>query len=52
MDIAAASTAVSGAGVLGDINLSLLSAQQHFASAVASELAASIGLGTAVDAYA
>ncbi len=52
MDIAAASSVASSAGVAAQINLGLLSATQHLDSAVGAELAASIGLGTAVDAYA
>lgn len=52
MDIAAASTDAASSSVGGAISISLLKAQQNLASALASELAASIGLGTGIDAYA
>ncbi|HTU83057.1 MAG TPA: hypothetical protein VMF61_13055 [Candidatus Acidoferrales bacterium] len=52
MDIAAASTAAGDAAVANQIDLSLLTAQQNLAGAVAAELAASLGLGTVTDAYA
>ena len=52
MDIAAASTDAASSSVSGAINISLLKAQQNLASAVARELAASIGLGAGFDSYA
>ena len=52
MDAAGVSSALSSAGVATGVDLAMLKAVQNLDQAVAAQLAASIGLGTAVDAYA
>ena len=52
MDIAAASTATSLSSVAQNVNLSVLKAVENLDSNVGALLAASIGLGTGIDAYA
>jgi len=52
MDLAGVATDLSSASVAADANVAVLKAVQNIDQAVAARLAASIGLGSAVDAYA
>ena len=52
MDVAAVASDLSSAGVALNVNLGVMKLLQNLDQAVGAELAASIGLGTVVDAYA
>lgn len=52
MDIASLSTGLSGGAVSLDVNVAVLKAVQNADAAVGQLLAASIGLGNNVDAFA
>ena len=52
MDVGEIATGLSMANVAGSVDLGVLKMLQNLDQAVAAQLAASIGLGTAVDAYA
>jgi hypothetical protein len=52
LDIAGVSTALTSAGIAGQVDASVLKLLMNLDQTVAAQLAASIGLGTAVDAYA
>ena len=52
MDIASVATDLSSSGVATHVNLSVLASIQNLDQIIAAKLAASIGLGTAIDAYA
>lgn len=52
MDVAAVSSTLAMAGVAGQVDTSVLKLLMNLDQTVAAQLADSIGLGTAVDAYA
>lgn len=52
MDVAGLSSSIAGAGVAGQVDASVLKMLMNLDQTVAAQLAASIGLGTNVDAYA
>ena len=52
MDVAGISSTLATAGVAGQVDTSVLELLMNLDQTVAAQLAASIGLGTAVDAYA
>jgi hypothetical protein len=52
VDVAGVSSSLAAAGVAGQVDASVLKTLLNLDQAVAAQLAASIGLGTAVDAYA
>lgn len=52
MDVAGVSSSLALAGVAGQVDTGVLEMLLNLDQTVAAQLAASIGLGTAVDAYA
>jgi hypothetical protein len=52
LDIASVASGLSAANVAGQVDIGVLKTLLNLDQAVAAQLAASIGLGTAVDAYA
>jgi hypothetical protein len=52
VDVAGVSSSLALAGVAGQVDTSVLKLLMNLDQTVAAQLAASIGLGTAVDAYA
>lgn len=52
VDVAGLSSSLAGASVAGQVDASVLNMLMNLDQTVAAQLAASIGLGTAVDAYA
>jgi len=52
MDVAALSTDLSLSATAGQVDVGVLKALQNLDQSVAAQLAASIGLGQSVDAYA
>jgi hypothetical protein len=52
LDLAAAASGVNTSGIALNVNLSVLAQIQNLEQVVAAQLAASIGLGANVDAYA
>jgi hypothetical protein len=52
MDIGSVATSLSASNVSGSIGLSVLNSVLNLDQTVAAQLAASIGLGTRIDAYA
>ena len=52
MDLAGVASALSSSAVSQSVDIGVLNLIQNLDQAVAAQLAASIGLGTAVDAYA
>jgi hypothetical protein len=52
MDLAGVSTDLSSSSVALDVNVGVLKSLQNLDQVVAAQLAASLGLGSAIDAYA
>jgi hypothetical protein len=52
VDVAGVSSSLASAAVAGQVDTSVLKLLMNLDQTVAAQLAASIGLGTAVDAYA
>lgn len=52
MDVAGLSSSLASASVAGQVDTSVLKMLMNLDQTVAAQLAASIGLGTTVDAYA